>query len=80
MRAMTSTKNHMEGMTIRKLLALHVRMKAPICVKPHNLAGQIVYSEDFEYSTTIDKALTPGIYTAVIKYDGGVFADKLVVK
>ena len=45
-----------------------------------NIAGQIVASQKFEGSTTINKALAAGVYTVVVKSNGAVKAEKLVVK
>ena len=45
-----------------------------------NLSGQIVYSEAFLSSTTIDKRLSTGIYTVVVKSEDGINTQKLVVK
>ncbi len=45
-----------------------------------NMAGQVVASQKVEGSATINKALTAGIYTVVVKSDGAVDTQKLVVK
>lgn len=45
-----------------------------------NIAGQVVASQNIEGSATIKKALAAGIYTVVVKSNGAVSAQKLVVK
>ncbi|MCQ2188381.1 MAG: cellulase family glycosylhydrolase [Paludibacteraceae bacterium] len=45
-----------------------------------NIAGQIVYSEEMENSVTINKSLVAGVYSVVVKSNGGVNTQKLVVK
>ena len=45
-----------------------------------NMAGQVVASQRFEGTTTINNALTAGVYTVVVKSNGGVSTQKLVVK
>lgn len=45
-----------------------------------NMAGQVVASQKVEDSATINKALTAGIYTVVVKSEGSVGTQKLVVK
>ncbi len=45
-----------------------------------NMAGQTVASQEIEGTATINKALTAGIYTVVVKSNGNVSTQKLVVK
>lgn len=45
-----------------------------------NMAGQVVASQEIEGATTINKALAAGIYTVVVKSNGAVNTEKLVVK
>ena len=45
-----------------------------------NMAGQVVVSQNIVGSATINKALTSGVYTVVVKSNGGVSTQKLVVK
>jgi hypothetical protein len=45
-----------------------------------NMAGQVVASQNIEGSATIKKALAAGIYTVVVKSNGAVSTQKLVVK
>ncbi len=45
-----------------------------------NMAGQIVASKKIVGSTTIDKVLPAGVYTVVVKSNGAVNTQKLVVK
>ena len=45
-----------------------------------NMAGQVVASQRFEGTTTINNALAAGVYTVVVKSNGGVSTQKLVVK
>ena len=45
-----------------------------------NMAGQIVASQNVEGSATINKALATGIYTVVVKSNGAVSTQKLIVK
>jgi len=45
-----------------------------------NMAGQIVTSQNIVGSATINKALVAGVYTVVVKTNGGVSTQKLVVK
>lgn len=45
-----------------------------------NMAGQIVASQNVAGSATINKTLTSGVYTVVVKSNGGVSTQKLVVK
>jgi len=45
-----------------------------------NMAGQIVASQKIVGSTTIDKVLPAGVYTVVVKSNGAVNTQKLVVK
>ena len=44
-----------------------------------NMAGQVVTSQKVEGSATINKALAAGVYTVVVKSNGGVSTKKLVV-
>ena len=45
-----------------------------------NMAGQVVVSQKVVGSATINKALASGVYTVVVKTDGSVNTQKLVVK
>ena len=45
-----------------------------------NMAGQVVASQNIEGSATIKKALAAGVYTVIVKSNGGVSSQKLVVK
>ena len=45
-----------------------------------NVAGQVVFSQDVEGSATINKALAAGVYTVVVKSNGAVSTQKLIVK
>ncbi|MCQ2188452.1 MAG: cellulase family glycosylhydrolase [Paludibacteraceae bacterium] len=45
-----------------------------------NVAGQVVYSAEIEGAATINKALAAGVYSVVVKSNGGVNTQKLVVK
>ena len=45
-----------------------------------NMAGQSVASQKVEGTTTIDKILPSGVYTVVVKSNGAVSTQKLVVK
>ena len=45
-----------------------------------NMAGQVVVSQNIEETATINKTLAAGIYTVVVKSNGGVSTQKLVVK
>ena len=45
-----------------------------------NMAGQIVVAQDIEGSATINKVLPSGVYTVVVKSNGAVNTQKLVVK
>jgi hypothetical protein len=45
-----------------------------------NMAGQVVASQKIVGSTTIDKVLPAGVYTVVVKSNGAVSTQKLVVK
>ena len=45
-----------------------------------NMAGQVVASQNIEGTATINKALAAGIYTVVVKSNGAVNTQKLVVK
>ncbi|MDO4524165.1 MAG: cellulase family glycosylhydrolase [Bacteroidales bacterium] len=45
-----------------------------------NMAGQVVASQRFEGTTTINNALTAGVYTVVVKSNAGVSTQKLIVK
>jgi hypothetical protein len=44
------------------------------------MAGQVVASQKIVGSTTIDKVLPAGVYTVVVKSNGAVNTQKLVVK
>ncbi len=45
-----------------------------------NMAGQVVASQGIEGSATINKILPAGVYTVVVKSNGAVNTQKLVVK
>ncbi len=45
-----------------------------------NMAGQVVASQKVVGSATINKSLTAGVYTVVVKTNAGVSTQKLVVK
>ncbi len=45
-----------------------------------NMAGQVVASQVIEGTATINKALAAGVYTVVVKSNGAVSTQKLVVK
>ena len=45
-----------------------------------NMAGQIVASQKIVGSASINKSLTAGVYTVVVKTNAGVSTQKLVVK
>ena len=45
-----------------------------------NMAGQVVASQKVDGSATINKTLTVGVYTVVVKTNGGVSTKKLIVK
>ena len=45
-----------------------------------NMAGQVVASQKIVGYTTIDKVLPAGVYTVVVKSNGAVSTQKLVVK
>lgn len=45
-----------------------------------NMAGQIVASQKIKGNATIDKSLSAGIYTVIVKSEGEVSTQKLVVK
>ena len=45
-----------------------------------NMAGQVVVSQKIVGSATINKILPAGVYTVVVKTDGSVSTQKLVVK
>ena len=49
-------------------------------VKVVNMAGQVVVAQDIEGSATINKVLPSGVYTVVVKSNGAVNTQKLVVK
>ena len=53
---------------------------AEATVEVVNMAGQVVASQNVEESSTIDKVLATGVYTVVVKSNGGVGIQKLVVK
>ena len=44
------------------------------------MAGQVVASQKVVGSATINKSLTAGVYTVVVKTNAGVSTQKLVVK
>ena len=45
-----------------------------------NMAGQVVVSQKIVGSATINKILPAGVYTVVVKSNGAVNTQKLVVK
>ena len=45
-----------------------------------NMAGQVVASQKIVGSATINKSLTAGVYTVIVKTNAGVSTQKLVVK
>ena len=45
-----------------------------------NMAGQVVASQKIVGSASINKSLTAGVYTVIVKSNGGVSTQKLVVK
>ncbi|MBR6112674.1 MAG: cellulase family glycosylhydrolase, partial [Paludibacteraceae bacterium] len=45
-----------------------------------NMAGQVVVSQKIVGSATINKSLTAGVYTVIVKTNAGVSTQKLVVK
>ena len=45
-----------------------------------NMAGQVVVSQNIAGSATINKALPSGVYTVIVKSNGAVSTQKLVVK
>ncbi len=45
-----------------------------------NVAGQVVATQKVEGSATIKKTLTAGVYTVVVKSNGAVSTQKLIVK
>ncbi|MBO4735702.1 MAG: T9SS type A sorting domain-containing protein, partial [Paludibacteraceae bacterium] len=45
-----------------------------------NMAGQVVVSQNIEGTATINKTLAAGVYTVVVKSNGGVSTQKLAVK
>ena len=49
-------------------------------VEAVNMAGQVVVSQKIVGSATINKSLTAGVYTVIVKSNGGVSTQKLVVK
>ena len=53
---------------------------AKASVEVINMAGQLVASQNIVGSATINKVLTIGVYTVVVKSNGGVSTQKLVVK
>ena len=54
--------------------------KAEASVEVVNMAGQVVASQKVEGSAIINKALTAGVYTVIVKTNAGVSTQKLVVK
>ena len=44
------------------------------------MAGQVVASQKIVGSASINKSLTAGVYTVVVKTNAGVSTQKLVVK
>jgi len=54
--------------------------KAEGSVEVVNMAGQVVASQKVEGSAIINKALTAGVYTVIVKTNAGVSTQKLVVK
>ena len=53
---------------------------AEASVEVINMAGQIVASQKIVGSASINKSLTAGVYTVVVKTNAGVSTQKLVVK
>ena len=53
---------------------------AEASVEVVNMAGQVVASQKVVGSATINKSLTAGVYTVVVKTNAGVSTQKLVVK
>ncbi|MBE6327206.1 MAG: T9SS type A sorting domain-containing protein [Bacteroidales bacterium] len=45
-----------------------------------NTSGQVVVSQNVKGTATINKSLASGIYTVIVKFDGAVRTQKLVVK
>ena len=54
--------------------------KIDATVEVVNMAGQVVASQKIVGSATINKSLTAGVYTVVVKTNAGVSTQKLVVK
>ncbi len=54
--------------------------QAEATVEIVNMAGQVVASQVVEGSATINKALAAGVYTVVVKSNGNVSTQKLIVK
>ena len=54
--------------------------KIDATVEVVNMAGQVVVSQEIECSATINKILPAGVYTVVVKSNGAVNTQKLVVK
>ncbi|MBQ0155324.1 MAG: T9SS type A sorting domain-containing protein, partial [Bacteroidales bacterium] len=53
---------------------------AEAVVEVVNMAGQVVASQIVDGTATINKTLTPGVYTVVVKSEGAVGTQKLMVK
>ena len=53
---------------------------AEAVVEVVNMAGQVVASQIVDGTATIDKTLTLGVYTVVVKSEGAVGIKKLMVK
>ena len=53
---------------------------AEASVEVVNMAGQVVASQNVVGSATINKSLTAGVYTVIVKLNEGVGTQKLVVK
>ena len=54
--------------------------KAEASVEVINMAGQVVASQNVVGSATINKSLSAGVYTVIVKLNGGVGTQKLVAK
>jgi len=54
--------------------------KAEASVEVINMAGQVVASQNIAESATINRALLSGVYTVIVKSNGAVSTQKLVVK
>ena len=59
---------------------MELAKKEEATVEVINMAGQIVVSQKVEDSIVIDNVLPAGVYTVVVKSDGMIDTQKLVVK